>query len=96
LHAIIHALGAIGDRSALPELRAFLVMYRTDPHFAEGGSPLDAVVDALLVLGGPSEHELLAWVAAEPRTLGPVAEHARRVLEAPAPATPGKDAAQSR
>ena len=90
LKDLASALAACQGKAALPTLRTQLVMYRADPQFATDAAALGATIDALLALGGPAERELLAYVAAEPRTAPKVAEYARRVLEAkvPAPAVP--------
>ncbi len=85
------ALGACKNPAVLPRLRAFLLMYRSDPLFAGDSDALAALMDALLSVGGAAERELLAYVASEPRTLPVVAEYARRVLaESTKTKLPGK------
>lgn len=82
---VAEALIAMGGKDALPVLRRFLLTYRADPGFAADPKPLFAVLDAIARLGGGEERDLLAFVADEPRTLPPVAQHARQ-LTIPKPA----------
>lgn len=83
VQAIAQSLAQLGNRSVLPSLRAWLLMYRADPLFASDTTAPAAVIDALLSLGGSAERELVAFVASEPRTQEKVAEYARRALSAP-------------
>jgi hypothetical protein len=77
---IAEALGKCGNKDALPALRSYLLTYRADPLFGGDSGPLNAVVNALLVLGGGAERELVAFVEADERTQAPVAEYARYAL----------------
>lgn len=77
---IADALAACKSPEALGPLRSFLLDYRSDPLFASDTTAIAAVIDALLVLGGGAERELVAYVADEPRTQPRVAEYARRAL----------------
>jgi outer membrane protein assembly factor BamB len=77
---IADSLGAIGSRDALPALRAFLLVYRSDPMFSSDTTPMSATIDALLKLGGGEERELLSYVAEDERTDPKVAEYAKRAL----------------
>lgn len=78
---VIRALGAIGKGAEIAHLRRFLVAYRADPMFAKKMAPLGAAVDVLLQNGGPSERELIGYLADEPRTQKALAEYARRALK---------------
>ena len=77
---IARALAAMHADVALPQLRDYLAVYRTDPLFGGDPSPLLAIVDALIELGAAPERELLMFVAEDPRTLPPLKEYVRRVL----------------
>ncbi|MEO5766873.1 MAG: hypothetical protein ABIS92_00855, partial [Polyangia bacterium] len=77
---IARALAVLKAGEALPALRDYLVVYRADPGYRGDPSPLLAVADALLKLGGPSERELLLFVAEDRRTLPRVREYVRRAL----------------
>ncbi len=77
---VADALGAIGSQDALPALRAFLLVYRSDPMFSSDTSAMSATIDALLKVGGGAERELLYFVAEEDRTDPKVAEYAKRAL----------------
>jgi outer membrane protein assembly factor BamB len=74
------ALGKCGNKDAIPPLRSFLLANRADPQFAGDSAPLNATINALLLLGGGAERELVAFVAEDPRTQPPVAEYARYAL----------------
>jgi outer membrane protein assembly factor BamB len=58
----------------------FLLQYRADPAFRAQPKPLVAASNVLLKLGGAKERSLLNFVAEEPQTLEPLAEHLRRAL----------------
>jgi hypothetical protein len=73
----------------LPALRDYLAVYRADPGYGGNSSPLLAVVDALIKLGGAAERELLLFMAEDRRTLPPVREHIRRALSRTATTTLG-------
>jgi outer membrane protein assembly factor BamB len=77
---IAEALGKCGNKDAIPALRSFLLAYRADPMFAADSAALNAVIGALLAVGGGAERELVAFVAEDPRTQAPVAEYARYAL----------------
>ncbi len=93
VQAIATALAQCGNRAAVAPLRSYLLMYRADPLFASDVSALSAVIDALLVLGGGGERELVAYVASEPRTQPKVAEYAKRALSQ-TPTSPGGEGGQ--
>jgi hypothetical protein len=67
---------------ALPRLASVLLLHRCDERFA---STAAALGDAIAALGGPAERELLAFVAADPRTAAPLREHLQTLLRSPAP-----------
>jgi outer membrane protein assembly factor BamB len=73
------ALAAVGYRQGAPELGSFLLLHRADPAYADDANGLAEVIDALLKLGGPLERQLVAFVAADPRTSAAVARHAKAV-----------------
>ena len=84
-------IGAGGGENALPALRTFLLVYRTDPALDSNTSALTAAIDALLRLGGGAGRETVAFVAGDAGTQPRVAEAARRALaktNAPATAAP--------
>jgi outer membrane protein assembly factor BamB len=58
----------------------FLLQYRADPGFRAQPQPLVAASNVLLKLGGAKERSLLNFVAEEPQTLEPLAEHLKRAL----------------
>jgi outer membrane protein assembly factor BamB len=90
LIAISRALAAIGTQAALPALRDFLTMYRADPVYDGDPGPLIAASEAMLVLGGPAERQLLLYLAEEPRTVDPLQAHLRRALAQTAAAESAK------
>jgi HEAT repeat protein len=75
------ALRTIGAREAVPALREFLLMYRADPAFANDPGPLEAVAEAIGVLGSTKDRELLRYVAEESRTLDKLSTYVRHELE---------------
>lgn len=77
---IARALGALNAQDALPLLRDYLAMYRSDPVYENDPRALVAVADTLLKVGGPTDRELLLYIAEEPRTLPALREYARRAL----------------
>jgi outer membrane protein assembly factor BamB len=82
---LAEALGAIKSKEAIPALRAFLLTYRADPAFGGDNPALPAVVDALLVVGGGAEREVVQFVADDARTLAGLAEYARFALKQTGP-----------
>jgi outer membrane protein assembly factor BamB len=77
---IARALAALKADDTLPALRDYLMTYRADPSLEGDPSPLLAVTDALVSLGGAPERELLLYVSEESRTLEPVRAYVRRAL----------------
>jgi outer membrane protein assembly factor BamB len=77
---IARALAQMGATDALPALKDYLTMYRADPLFEGDPMALAAVSEAMLVLGGPAERQLLLYLAEEPRTAEPLRVHLRRAL----------------
>jgi outer membrane protein assembly factor BamB len=77
---ICKALVALHDTESLPALRDYLSIYRSDPTYDADPAALVAVAEALVRLGGPSERELLLFVAEEPHTVEPLRLHIRRAL----------------
>jgi len=77
---IAEALVAMDARESLPALRDFLCQYRADPVFARDPAALIAVAEAILKLGRGSDHDLLLFVAEEPKTLEALRTHLRRAL----------------
>ena len=65
---VIDAMAAIGGGAERRALGSHLLLYHADDEL--GGDPVwdKAIVDALVVHGGPGERELLRWVAKDPRT----------------------------
>jgi outer membrane protein assembly factor BamB len=80
LTQIARALAAIGATDALPALRDFVTMYRSDPLYDGDPTPLVAASEAMLALGGPPERQLLLYLAEEPHTVEPLRVHLRRAL----------------
>lgn len=78
---LVRALGAVGGDESLAPLRSFLLVYRADPAFATQVDAVGATIDVLLDRGGRGERELIAFVAADPRTQPGVAGYAVRALE---------------
>jgi len=74
---IAAALVKIGDPSALPRLQTVLLLHRCDP---DAESVAEGTLDALAALGGAPEHEVIAFVADDPRTAPALAAHAREKL----------------
>jgi hypothetical protein len=91
--AIARALASIGTQAALPGLRDYVTMYRADPLYDGDPAPLVAVSEAMLVLGGAAERQLLLYLAEEPRTVAPLRAHLRRALAQTAAAELAKPAA---
>jgi hypothetical protein len=77
---IARALVATGGQEALPALRDYLTMYRTDPAHDADPSALIAVAEALIKLGGPGDRRILLYAAEEPHTVAPLRAHLRRAL----------------
>jgi hypothetical protein len=80
--ALAKTLVAMRATPALPRLASVLLLHRCDERFA---STAAALGDAIAALGGPAERELLAFVAADPRTAAPLREHLQTLLRSPAP-----------
>lgn len=77
---ICRALVALKAEEGLPVLRDYLAMYRSDPVYENDPGALLAVAEALVKLGGPTDRELLLFLAEDPRSLAPVREYVRRAL----------------
>jgi outer membrane protein assembly factor BamB len=75
---IARALVAMRARGSLPALGSLLLLHRCDARFS---AVAEAVADAVAALGGAAGRELLAFVAADPRTAPPLAGHVRVLLE---------------
>jgi outer membrane protein assembly factor BamB len=82
LVAVVRALASIGGGGEIQPLRTFLLVYRTAPSMGSQVAVMSATIDALLAGGGAAERELVAFVAADPRTQQAVAEYASRALVA--------------
>jgi outer membrane protein assembly factor BamB len=65
---IINAMSAIGGGAERPALASHLLLYHADDDIGSDPSWGAAIVHALDAHGGPGEHELLRYVAADPRT----------------------------
>lgn len=82
LTSVVRAMAAIGDGAEVGPLSSFALMYRADPAFGSAIEPVAAAIDALVARGGAADREVVAYIARDPRTLPPIAEHARRALAA--------------
>jgi outer membrane protein assembly factor BamB len=71
---------AVGAEDAVPALRDYLTMYRSDPAQDADPSALIAAAEALLKLGGAADRRLLLFVAEEPHTVAPLRAHLVRAL----------------
>ena len=91
--SISKALAAMDAKEALPALRDFVAMYRADPALDAEPAALIAVAEALVRLGGPSDRQLLLYLAEEPKTVAPLRLHIRRALAQTA-ATPDRAAGE--
>jgi len=89
---IARAMVALHADEGLPLLRDYLAMYRSDPVYQNDPAALLAVAEALIKIGGPTDRELLLFLAEDPRSLAPVREYVRRALvqtaAAPSPGSP--------
>src|SRR5690606_33398093 len=77
---LLRALGRIGAGAERSALTSFLLVYRTDPAFATQIDAVAATIDVLLNQGGPSESEVVSFVAADAGSQSGVAEYAKRAL----------------
>jgi outer membrane protein assembly factor BamB len=77
---IAEAVLALDAKQSIEPFGDFLLQYRADPGFAAHPTPLVAASNVLLKLGGAKEKSLLHFIAEEPQTLEPLAEHLRRAL----------------
>jgi hypothetical protein len=80
LTEVIGALGALGQRGELDAITSFLLLYRADPAMAGQPGPVTAAIDVLVAHGGGKGREVVAYVAADPRSDKALATHARRAL----------------
>jgi outer membrane protein assembly factor BamB len=81
--AVTEIAGAVLELEAKHSIEPFgdfLLQYRADPAFRAQPQALVAASNVLLKLGGAKERSLLNFVAEEPQTLEPLAEHLRRAL----------------
>lgn len=69
-----------GARDSVEAFRDYLLQYRADPAFINEPGPLLAAAEVLLRLGGPSDRELLLFVAEDPRSLSALRTSVRRAL----------------
>lgn len=65
---VIQAMAAIGGGAERPALASHLLLYHADEDLGADPSWDQAIVHALEAHGGPGEHELLRYVAGDPRT----------------------------
>jgi hypothetical protein len=80
LKEIVAALTALGGGEASRALKEFLVTYRADPAFFGDPSPLTIAAEGLL--GGSAEdRRTVEFVAADKRTLAPVARYLQKAVE---------------
>jgi outer membrane protein assembly factor BamB len=77
---LARALAAIGAVEALPALRDFVMMYRSDPLYDGDPTALVAVSEAMLTLGGAPQRTLLLYLSEEPHTVEALRAHLRRAL----------------
>jgi outer membrane protein assembly factor BamB len=77
---IAEAVIALDAKQSIEPFGDFLLQYRADPAFAAHPTPLVAASNVLLKLGGTKEKSLLHFIAEEPQTVEPLAEHLRRAL----------------
>jgi hypothetical protein len=80
------ALAALADPDARARLTSLLLLHHADPAAAPFAA---SVLDALLAVGGPAERQVVAYVAADPRSAPALAAHARARLEGPPGASEG-------
>lgn len=93
LKDIVAALVQLGGKDALAPLRQTLLVYRSDPMFANDAAALQRAGEGLLKLGGEGERRLLQFVALEPHTLPVLSSHFSKLLletaqRPPAPTKP--------
>ena len=77
---IAEAVLALEAKQSIEPFGDFLLQYRADPAFRAHPTPLIAASNVLLRLGGAKERSLLHFIAEEPQTLEPLAEHIKRAL----------------
>jgi len=80
LPAVVDALAAIGGGEERGPLGSFLLLHRCDPEVAAQSAVIKAVIGALVLRGGPTERELVRFVAEDARTEAAVATQARQIL----------------
>ena len=66
---VIAAMAAIGGGAERPALASHLLLYHADDDLGGDAGWDQAIVHALELHGGPGEHELLRYVASDPRTM---------------------------
>jgi hypothetical protein len=84
LKEITAALVALGGKEAVHALGEFLMTYRADASFLADPSPLTLAAEGLLALGAVEERRTVKFVAADARTLPPVARYLQKAM-APRP-----------
>jgi len=90
---IAEAVMSLQAKQSIEPFGDFLLQYRADPAFRSQPQPLVAASNVLLKLGGTKEKSLLHFIAEEPRTVEPLAEHLKQAL-APAEEAVVKQPAQ--
>ena len=77
---IAEAVLVLEAKQSIEPFGDFLLQYRADPAFREHPTSLVAASNVLMKLGGAKEKSLLHFIAEEPLTIEPLAEHLRRAL----------------
>lgn len=79
---VIEAMAAIGGGAERPALSSHLLLYHDDDDMAGDAAWAKAIVTALHVHGGPAEHELMRYVARDPRTKPPLVDAIKEAMTA--------------
>jgi len=79
---VIDAMAAIGGGAERPALSSHLLLYHADDDLAGDAAWAKAIVSALHVHGGPAEHELMRYVARDPRTKPPLVDAIKEAMTA--------------
>lgn len=82
LTPILEALGALGDASTAPAIRAFLRLYHADEEDPALVTALQAAVDALVRIQARDAAPALEEIIGDPLGIAPLRGHARTALEA--------------
>jgi outer membrane protein assembly factor BamB len=80
LKEIVAALTQLGGKDVIAPLRESLLMYRSDAAFSADSDAWKRAGEGLLKIGGEGERRTVQFVALEPRTLPPLAEHFTKLL----------------